>query len=179
METYCTEMYSPVGPLVLVGNGAAVTEIRFRLAPGAAGPEAGWKQAREPFREAVRQLEAYFAGELRQFELPLAPSGTPFQQRVWRELRRIPWGTTVSYREIANRIGQPGAARAVGAANGQNRIPIIIPCHRVIGADGRLTGFAGGLDVKKRLLTLEGVRGTSPYLPARGAGNTRRDAHPF
>ncbi|MHB1392859.1 MAG: methylated-DNA--[protein]-cysteine S-methyltransferase [Clostridia bacterium] len=106
-------------------------------------------------KEAARQLESYFAGELREFTLPLAPEGTDFMKKVWEALCKIPYGLTASYKEIAEKIGTPKAARAVGLANNRNPIPIFIPCHRVIGADGSLTGYAGGLEMKKRLLYLE------------------------
>lgn len=106
-------------------------------------------------KEAVRQLKSYFAGELREFTLPLAPEGTDFMKKVWAALCEIPYGQTASYKEIAEKIGAPKAARAVGLANNRNPIPVFIPCHRVIGADGSLTGYAGGLDMKKRLLDLE------------------------
>ena len=108
--------------------------------------------------EAVRQLRAYFAGQLRWFDLPLDMQGTPFQLRVWRELERIPYGETRSYSQIAAAIGAPRAVRAVGAANGANPIPIVVPCHRVIGASGKLVGYGGGLPLKRRLLELEGAR---------------------
>jgi methylated-DNA-[protein]-cysteine S-methyltransferase len=108
-----------------------------------------------PLDEARRQLEAYFAGELRDFDLPLAPEGSEFQLRVWEQLRAIPYGETISYGELARRVGDPAAARAVGLANGRNPLPVIVPCHRVIGADGSLTGFGGGLERKRRLLELE------------------------
>jgi methylated-DNA-[protein]-cysteine S-methyltransferase len=108
-----------------------------------------------PLDEARRQLEAYFAGELREFDLPLAPEGSEFQLRVWEQLRAIPYGETISYGELARRVGDPAAARAVGLANGRNPLPVIVPCHRVIGADGALTGFGGGLERKRRLLELE------------------------
>ena len=108
--------------------------------------------------EAVRQLRAYFAGQLRHFDLPLDLQGTDFQLRVWRELERIPYGETRSYSQIAAAIGAPQAVRAVGAANGANPIPIVVPCHRVIGAGGKLVGYGGGLPLKKRLLELEGAR---------------------
>ena len=108
--------------------------------------------------EAVRQLRSYFGGQLRRFDLPLYMRGTPFQLRVWRELERIPYGETRSYRQIAAAIGAPRAVRAVGAANGANPIPIVVPCHRVIGASGKLVGYGGGLPLKKRLLELEGAR---------------------
>jgi methylated-DNA-[protein]-cysteine S-methyltransferase len=154
METYCTWIETPIGPLLLAGNGQALTAIRFGEAETSADP--GWKRATEPFREAIRQLAEYFARQRTRFDLPLAPSGTPFEQRVWHELRLIPWGRTVSYREIAQRIGQPRGVRAVARAIARNPLPIVIPCHRVIGADGSLVGFAGGLEVKRRLLELEG-----------------------
>ena len=109
-------------------------------------------------KEAVKQLESYFAGELEEFSLPLEPSGTVFMKQVWDALCEIPYGKTASYGEIAERVGRPKAARAVGLANNRNPIPIIIPCHRVIGADGSLTGYAGGLDMKKKLLDLERIR---------------------
>lgn len=148
-----TKLDSPVGPLVLTSDGRALTGILMEAAP--AGP--GWKRddAAAPFPEARAQLEAYFRGERTEFDLPLAPSGTPFQERVWKELRRIPYGKTCSYGDIAKRIGRPKACRAVGLANGRNPISIVVPCHRVIGADGSLTGYGGGLVNKKTLLELE------------------------
>ena len=106
-------------------------------------------------KEAARQLNAYLARELKEFSLPLAPAGTPFMQKVWAELRKIPYGQTASYKEIAQRIGHPQAQRAVGLANNKNPIAIFIPCHRVIGADGSLVGFGGGLELKRRLLDIE------------------------
>ncbi len=118
---------------------------------------------------ATRQLREYFAGERREFELPLDPRGSEFQKRVWSALRNIPYGTTISYGELAHRVGQPTAARAVGAANGRNPIPIVIPCHRVIGKDGSLTGFGGGLPLKERLLELE-----SPLLGVTKSGANLR-----
>lgn len=156
---FCTTMDSPAGRLTLAGDrDGTLTHVHFGDAP----PGAPWTPSPAPFAEAVRQLALYFAGRLREFNLPLAPQGTPFQLAVWEELRRIPYGATNTYGELARRLGQPGAARAVGLANGANPIAIIIPCHRVIGASGHLTGYAGGLDIKRRLLDLEaGV----PLLP--------------
>ncbi|HKE21306.1 MAG TPA: methylated-DNA--[protein]-cysteine S-methyltransferase [Bryobacteraceae bacterium] len=120
------------------------------------GRGSGQQDRRHPvLREAESQLRAYFAGDLRQFELPLEPEGTPFQQRVWKELLKIPYGETRSYMEIAQHIGAPAAVRAVGAANGANPLPIVVPCHRVIGASGKLVGYGGGLNLKRRLLALE------------------------
>ena len=112
-------------------------------------------RVRSTWRETIRQLRAYFAGELEAFDLPLAPQGTPFQLAVWKRLCEIPYGETISYGELARRIGNPNASRAVGLANGSNPIPIVIPCHRVIGSNGKLTGYGGGLPIKEKLLALE------------------------
>lgn len=108
-------------------------------------------------KEVRQQFEAYFTGSLRQFDLPIAPQGTPFQLEVWRLLQEIPWGQTITYGELARRVGKPQASRAVGMANGRNPLPIIIPCHRVVGRGGKLTGYTGGLHVKVKLLQLEGI----------------------
>lgn len=156
--TYYTMIDTPVGDILLAGSGTGLAEIRFRNGTESCQPDPGWKESRVPFREAIRQLRAYFAGELRDFDLAIAPVGTAFQKKVWRALRGIPYGKTVSYGELARRIGSPTASRAVGAANGRNPLPIVVPCHRVIGSDGALTGYAGGLDVKEKLLAIEGVR---------------------
>jgi len=118
-------------------------------------PQSDWQLDEEPFAEVIRQLQAYFSGELKEFNVPLAMEGTEFQLRVWNALRAIPYGETISYAQLAERIGNPKAVRAVGLANGSNPIPIIVPCHRVIGGNGSLTGFGGGLSTKKRLLELE------------------------
>jgi methylated-DNA-[protein]-cysteine S-methyltransferase len=159
--TYFTHIPSPVGELLLTADAAgALTRLYF---PGRTSPqEAGWVHDEAPFVEPRRQLDAYFAGELERFDLRLAPSGTPFQLQVWRALCEIPYGTTASYGEIACAVGQPGAARAVGGANNRNPIAIVVPCHRVIGAGGSLTGYGGGLDRKRLLLELE--RGTPTLL---------------
>lgn len=150
-------MDSPVGRLRIRASADAITAIDFHAddASGSAA-EAGGGAARL-LAEAMRQLQAYFAGRLREFDLPLAPRGTPFQLRTWRSLQEIPYGTTISYGELARRIDRPTAARAVGAANGCNPIPIVVPCHRVIGSDGSLTGYGGGLEIKRKLLQLEGL----------------------
>jgi len=125
-------------------------------------PDETWEYAPHRRSDATDQLGAYFEGKLRRFDLPLVLKGTPFQLGVWRALRDIPFGETVSYSELASSIGAPAAVRAVGAANGKNRVPIVLPCHRVIGKSGRLTGYAGGLDVKERLLDFErGLAGAS------------------
>ncbi len=146
---------SPIGPIVLAGNGEALSLVGLPESrhPLSIPPE--WMHRPEPFVEAKRQFDAYFAGELTDFDLPLAPHGTEFQQRVWEALRTIPYATTISYAELARRIGNRKASRAVGLANGANPLPIIVPCHRVIGANGSLTGYGGGLKAKKHLLDLE------------------------
>jgi methylated-DNA-[protein]-cysteine S-methyltransferase len=155
MSSCVTTVPSPLGDLVLCGDGEALTAVclpththRPAVDP-AAVDDAG------PFREAIAQLEAYFAGEGTAFDLPLAPRGTPFQLEVWAALRTIPHGTTTSYGALAEQIGRPKAVRAVGLANGRNPLPIIVPCHRVVGADGSLTGYGGGLEAKRLLLDLE------------------------
>ena len=158
--TYYTYFDSPLQPLLLTSDGTALTGL-FMVAHRH-GPEVGadWIQNDEaaPFAEAKRQLAAYFAGQKTLFDLPLAPVGTTFQKRVWDELRRIPHGQTVSYGELARRIGSPNACRAVGLANGRNPLSIIVPCHRVVGANGKMVGYAGGMTRKEALLALE--RGT-------------------
>jgi len=152
---YYTYMDTPVGRLLLAGTRDALSIIGFQRGGRARGAETGWERYDEPFRTARRQLDEYFAGERRDFDLPLAPVVTPFQLSVLDALQTIPYGETRSYREIAIQIGQPEAVRAVGGANGSNPLPIVIPCHRVIGSDGSLTGFGGGLDTKRYLLDLE------------------------
>jgi methylated-DNA-[protein]-cysteine S-methyltransferase len=146
---------SPIGRLLLVGDGEALTRIGFATGSGSFGPEPTWREEPDRFVEAARQLDEYFAGKRREFDLPLAPKGTAFQLRVWDTLRRIPFGTTWTYLELARAIGDERAVRAVGLANGRNPLPIVIPCHRVIGSDGSLVGFGGGLDAKRFLLELE------------------------
>ncbi|MGZ4431111.1 MAG: methylated-DNA--[protein]-cysteine S-methyltransferase [Gaiellales bacterium] len=150
-----TTVESPVGRLLLVATDAGLTGLHMPPARGTPSLGAGWMRTGTPFRDALEQLRAYFAGRLTRFDLRLAPAGTPFQQSVWRELLRIPYGRTVTYGELAGRIGHPTAARAVGAANGANPISIVIPCHRVVGSGGALTGYGGGLDRKRALLALE------------------------
>ncbi|MCJ7594188.1 MAG: methylated-DNA--[protein]-cysteine S-methyltransferase, partial [Desulfobacterales bacterium] len=146
---------TPIGRLLLGGDEAGLRVISFPKGKGKIDPRPDWKEDRPFFEEAVRQLKAYFKGTLKVFSLELAPQCTPFQLSVLRALQEIPYGETVSYGELARRIGRPKASRAVGAANGANPLPIVIPCHRVIGSDGRLTGFGGGLDIKQALLDLE------------------------
>lgn len=154
---YWHEIDSPIGRLLLAGDGDSLTQVCFQSGPRPQSPADDWIADGAPFRRAIGQLGEYFAGERRRFELPLAPRGTEFQRRVWRALTEIPYGKTVSYGELARRIGNPSAPRAVGLANGANPLPIIVPCHRVIGADGSLTGFGGGLPIKRKLLALEGA----------------------
>jgi len=155
-----TVIDSAVGPLTLVAREGAVVGLymdlqRHRPAPDKLGELDPRGCESEPFKAVAHQLDAYFAGALRRFTLPLAPDGSPFQLRVWAALLDIPYGQTESYGELAERIGSPGAARAVGLANGKNPIGIVIPCHRVVGSDGNLTGYGGGLDRKRQLLDLE------------------------
>jgi methylated-DNA-[protein]-cysteine S-methyltransferase len=152
---FYTRMKSPVGTLLLAGDERGLRLVSFENSKRAAVVKPGWKLDEAPFVEVVRQLQAYFGAERKEFDLLLAPEGTDFQLDVWRSLRAIPYGETISYGQLAERIGNPKAVRAVGLANGCNPIPIIIPCHRVIGSDGSLTGFGGGLLNKKKLLDLE------------------------
>ena len=149
------ELPSPVGILRLVADDGGLREIWFENGRHQKAPHSQWRRAAAPFVLVRRQLEEYFAGERQQFELPLHPHGTEFQLKVWWELARIPYGATISYGQLAQRIDQPLAVRAVGAANGRNPLPIVLPCHRVIGSDGSLTGFGGGLPTKRYLLALE------------------------
>jgi methylated-DNA-[protein]-cysteine S-methyltransferase len=152
---YC-HMQSPIGPLLLAGSDEALRVVSFPSGRGARRPKPEWIEDATAFRETIRQLGEYFAGERTAFELPLEPHGNEFQLRVWQALRQIPYGATATYGEIATAIGEPlSASRAVGSANGANPLPIVIPCHRVIGAGGALVGFGGGLATKKFLLDLE------------------------
>lgn len=151
--TYRHQISSPIGPLVLLGDGEALTALYYPRHPSR--PETEVTDDATPFSAVVSQLEEYFAGERTAFELPLAPRGTPFQLACWAALHTIGYGQTRSYGEVATALGQPGAARAVGLANNRNPISIIVPCHRVIGADGSLTGYGGGIEAKRYLLDLE------------------------
>jgi methylated-DNA-[protein]-cysteine S-methyltransferase len=147
---------SPVGALLLARDEAGLREIRFDKGSGFDIPDE-WRRNDRALSDVRRQLREYFAGRRTEFDLALAPKGTEFQQSVWQRLLTIPFGATVSYLDIAKQLGKPGSIRAVGAANGANPIPIIIPCHRVIGSDGSLTGYGGGLENKRLLLKHEGV----------------------
>lgn len=150
--TYCT---SPIGDLLLAGSDEQLQFIGFPEGKARMRHQDVWLPDDMAFGEVKRQLRAYFAGELVEFDLALSPQGTAFQQQVWDALRTIPYGQTRSYGEVASQIGRPLASRAVGAANGRNPLPIVIPCHRVIGSTGTLTGFGGGLEAKAALLRLE------------------------
>jgi len=162
MQTvYYTHVSSPVGPLLVAGDQKAIKYISFPTGKTTIQPDSTWVQDGEPLQEAIKQLEDYFEGKQKQITFPIAPEGTPFQQKVWKALQEIPYGKTVSYGAIARKIGNPKASRAVGAANGKNPIPIIIPCHRVVGSTGQLTGFGGGIPTKKILLELEQKGGVS------------------
>lgn len=154
-RTSYDEIATPIGPLRLVAGVTGLLAIEFpsrvRMTPAAVD----WRREVAPFRGLATQLAEYFAGRRRSFEVELAPLGTTFQRSVWRELRNIPYGTSISYAELARRVGRPSAFRAVGGANGANPWPIVVPCHRVVGSDRSLTGFGGGLEIKRTLLRIE------------------------
>jgi methylated-DNA-[protein]-cysteine S-methyltransferase len=164
-----TRLGSPIGSLLLVAGPGGLRHIVYGSGPKAGEVEQGWREDGSRFDEPARQLAEYFAGRRRRFDLKLAPEGTAFQRRVWRELTAIPYGETISYSELARRIGNARALRAVGLANGSNPLPIVIPCHRVIGSNGSLTGYGGGLAIKRALLDLE--RGQTLLPSTRGAGD--------
>jgi methylated-DNA-[protein]-cysteine S-methyltransferase len=153
---------SPLGPLLLTGRGL-LESLDFPLGETRMEPEPGWTEDAAPFSTVMTQLKSYFDGGLKKFDLApnldFKAAGTPFQQKVWQELLNIPYGETISYGELASRIGNPNGCRAVGMANGKNPISIIIPCHRVIGKDGSLTGYGGGIDIKEKLLFWEQKNG--------------------
>jgi methylated-DNA-[protein]-cysteine S-methyltransferase len=150
--TTFTVIPSPIGQLLLTSDGASLTGLYV----GTSVLREDWRRDDDGFAAARTQLAAYFAGRLTAFDLPLAPAGTAFQQRVWSALRAVPYGSVVTYGQLADRLGNPTAARAVGLANARNPISIVVPCHRVIGANGKLVGYGGGLDRKRQLLALEG-----------------------
>jgi methylated-DNA-[protein]-cysteine S-methyltransferase len=153
---YFTRVEStPVGPLLLAAEEMGLRLVWFLRGKRVRTPDPAWREDPAFFLEVLRQLDSYFAGDLREFDLPLLFEGTDFQKKVWKTLTTIPYGETISYGQLAKKIGDPKAVRAVGAANGQNPLPIIVPCHRVIGSDGSLTGFGGGLENKRKLLDLE------------------------
>ena len=161
----CDWFDTPLGMLTIAGDDAGLRHVLFPENRHRGPNRTRWRRAPDRLAAARRQLLEYFDGRRRHFELDLAPAGTPFQLATWEALRRIPYGQTCSYAELARRIGRPDAVRAVGAANGRNPLPIVVPCHRVIGADGRLVGFGGGLPAKRLLLQREGV------MPARDGGD--------
>src|SRR5277367_3545053 len=173
MNIFCT-IESPIGRLTLTSDGEALTGLYMGTPAKRPGLDREWAQngTAGPLPMVTRQLKEYFSGTRRKFELPLRLQGTDFQKRVWRELCEIPYGETWSYGQLAKRIGNPNASRAVGLANGRNPIAVIVPCHRVIGADGSLTGFGGGLPRKQWLLTHEGMPMTRPL----ALGSAAREA---
>ncbi len=165
---YCY-FHSPLGDLLLAGDADGLQLINLPCGSHARQPAPEWVHDEAVFADAARQLREYFAGERRAFDLDLNPAGTAFQLEVWHALQRIPYGRTVSYGELARRLGRASASRAIGAANGANPLPVVVPCHRVIGADGGLTGFGGGLAAKRWLLDHE--QGTPSLFAA--AASTR------
>ena len=153
--TSYTHMNSPLGRILLAWNEHGLTRVNFQDGSETFEPPSSWCHTEDDGLDVVDQFRAYFAGGLTAFDLPMAPQGTAFQLSVWQALEDIPYGQTASYGQIARQIGRPTAFRAVGAANGRNPLPVVIPCHRVVGSDGRLTGYTGGLHIKEFLLTLE------------------------
>lgn len=154
-----TILDSPIGSLLVAGDDAALRILWFVRGRHEVTPDPAWTESARAFTDIATQLRLYFAGKLRTFDVAVDPGGTPFQAQVWRALRDIPYGETTSYGALAERIGNPKAVRAVGLANGANPISIVIPCHRVIGANGSLTGYGGGLPTKRALLALEQGQG--------------------
>lgn len=158
MATFYRYHQTPIGTLLLASDGEYLQLLGFPTGAMKRRHDSGWEKNDEPFKAVIKQLDEYFDGSRQDFDLPLRPEGTEFQRRVWQALQQIPYGETRSYGELARYIGNPSASRAVGAANGINPIPVIIPCHRVIGSNGKLTGFGGGLETKAFLLNLEAKR---------------------
>jgi len=154
MKSYCYHD-TPIGRLLLVGTSTALEELHFPNSKKPRQPSPDWQEEKEPFSKVIEQLDQFFAGKRKSFDIPLHPEGTVFQKKVWQALRGIPFGKTASYSEIAATIGNPKGCRAVGLANARNPIPIIIPCHRVIAKSGSLSGFGGGVETKRYLLDLE------------------------
>ncbi|ETX06011.1 methylated-DNA--[protein]-cysteine S-methyltransferase [Candidatus Entotheonella palauensis] len=154
---YAGRIESPFGPICLMGTDEGLTQVDFQHGDRPVHMTQSGRTAPGYFDQVIQQLHEYFEGTRQAFDLPLAPPGTAFQQRVWQALQQIPYGRTMTYQELAERLGKPTASRAVGSANGRNPIAIIIPCHRVIGRDGRLRGYAGGLHIKQQLLQHEGA----------------------
>jgi methylated-DNA-[protein]-cysteine S-methyltransferase len=155
-STIYTYMDSPFGSILLARNSLGLTHINFQEGKSRQNPPVSWRFDQNGFDETIAQLRAYFEGDLYRFDLPLAPDGTSFQLQVWQALRTIPYGEVISYARLAGKLGRShNAARAVGAANGKNPLPVVVPCHRVIGSNGHLTGYAGGIHIKEALLALE------------------------
>jgi methylated-DNA-[protein]-cysteine S-methyltransferase len=154
---YYTYVDSPIGPMFLAGDSNGISRISFTVGHQVRQPQPGWIEDAAPLDYAIAQLEGYFAGERQVFDLPLIMEGTEFQKRVWKVVLGIPFGETWSYGQVAEALGSPGASRAVGGANHANHLPLVVPCHRVIGADRSLTGFGGGLETKRWLLDFEGA----------------------
>ncbi|HEX4943974.1 MAG TPA: methylated-DNA--[protein]-cysteine S-methyltransferase [Usitatibacteraceae bacterium] len=157
--TRYARLETPLGTMAAIAEDGKLVALDFEDAKYASAIEPDWIEdpAAAPLRDCAAQLAEYFKGERGRFDLPLAARGTPFQQRVWREIAKVPFGETITYAELAARAGSPGSARAAGAATGRNPIAIVVPCHRIVGANGSLTGYAGGLPRKERLLTHEGA----------------------
>ena len=157
--TRYTRFTTPLGTILATAVGGCLTSVNFVDAKYTPAAAADWKEEADspPLKECATQLRDFFDGKRQCFDLPLAPEGTPFQQRVWREIARVPFGETISYAQLAARAGAAGSARAAGAATGRNPIAIVVPCHRIVGTDGSLTGYAGGLERKMKLLEIEGV----------------------
>jgi methylated-DNA-[protein]-cysteine S-methyltransferase len=155
MTTYYTTFDSPIGELLLTGDGRSLSGLYMQEGRTGAAIRAGWVRDDDAFGDVRAQLDEYFEGSRTDFDLPLEMAGSPFQVRVWQALQGIPYGETISYGELARRVGAPATPRNVGATNGRNPIAVIVPCHRVIGADGSLTGYGGGLERKRTLLDLE------------------------
>ncbi|NJD86482.1 MAG: methylated-DNA--[protein]-cysteine S-methyltransferase [Betaproteobacteria bacterium] len=151
---------TPLGSMLAIAQDAVLVALDFEDAKYAPAVDPAWVEdpAWSPLRDCAAQVAEYFAGERGRFDLPLAPRGTPFQRRVWQEIAKVPYGATITYAELAKRAGRPGSARAAGAATGRNPLAIVVPCHRIVATDGSLTGYAGGLRRKARLLGLEGAR---------------------
>ena len=150
---------TPLGTVLATAAGGLLTSVNFVDAKYTPEIARDWKEDPDssPLKDCARQLRDYFDGKRQCFDLPVAPEGTPFQKRVWQEIARIPFGATITYAQLAARAGAPGSARAAGAATGRNPIAVVVPCHRIVGTDGSLTGYAGGLERKTKLLEIEGV----------------------
>ncbi len=175
MTISITSISTPLGPLFLAGDDAGLQHTWFAACDQSRQPDPSWNENPAPLTRAVQQLKAYFAGELREFDLPLAPQGTDFQLKVWRGLCAIPFGSIVSYGDLARRVGCPRGARAVGQANGRNPLPVVVPCHRVVASGGGLGGFTGGLHLKRWLLDHErGNHAQQEALFDRGSRSQRR-----